>query len=65
MPQGASDHDAFGGSEQDPTRAGHPSQAEGEDPDNPPTGVDPALPGHPSQAEGEDDERAGDSAGGS
>ncbi|WP_159576053.1 hypothetical protein [Microbacterium sp. 8M] len=45
---------------------GHPSQAEGEDPDRPETGRDPVLPGHPSQAEGEDDERAdvGDGRGG-
>ena len=34
---------------------GHPSQAEGADPDRPDTGRDPVLPGHPSQAEGEDE----------
>lgn len=33
--------------------AGHPSQAEGEDPDSPADGDDGAT-GHPSQAEGED-----------
>lgn len=33
---------------------GHPSQAEGEDPDEPITRSDPAAEGHPSQAEGED-----------
>lgn len=31
---------------------GHPSQAEGEDPDAPPAHHDPQLDGHPSQAEG-------------
>src|SRR5690606_21584089 len=31
---------------------GHPSQAEGEDPDDPATRPDPAAEGHPSQAEG-------------
>ncbi|MEJ1089183.1 Vms1/Ankzf1 family peptidyl-tRNA hydrolase [Microbacterium sp. Mu-80] len=30
----------------------HPSQAEGEDPDDPPTRPDPQTAGHPSQAEG-------------
>ena len=33
---------------------GHPSQAEGEDPDAPEEHPDPRTPGHPSQAEGED-----------
>ena len=32
----------------------HPSQAEGEDPDDLDVGVEPHLEGHPSQAEGED-----------
>lgn len=32
----------------------HPSQAEGEDPDDPPVRPDPDTAGHPSQAEGED-----------
>ncbi len=32
----------------------HPSQAEGEDPDRPPTGDPVPETGHPSQAEGED-----------
>lgn len=32
----------------------HPSQAEGEDPDDPPTRPDPQTEGHPSQAEGAD-----------
>jgi hypothetical protein len=31
---------------------GHPSQAEGEDPDDPATRPDPSAAGHPSQAEG-------------
>lgn len=30
----------------------HPSQAEGEDPENPPARPDPDTTGHPSQAEG-------------
>lgn len=30
----------------------HPSQAEGEDPEDPPTRPDPDTTGHPSQAEG-------------
>jgi len=33
---------------------GHPSQAEGEDPDDPAGRPDPSAEGHPSQAEGED-----------
>jgi hypothetical protein len=37
---------------------GHPSQAEGEDPDHPSTHTDPPEQGHPSQAEGEDDGRS-------
>ncbi|MEV7632717.1 Vms1/Ankzf1 family peptidyl-tRNA hydrolase [Microbacterium sp. NPDC089318] len=32
----------------------HPSQAEGEDPEDPPVRPDPQTVGHPSQAEGED-----------
>lgn len=31
----------------------HPSQAEGEDPNDPPQRPDPDTDGHPSQAEGE------------
>lgn len=37
---------------------GHPSQAEGEDPDRPGTGTDAVTDGHPSQAEGEDPDDA-------
>jgi len=46
--------DASGSADDAP--AGHPSQAEGEDPDEGPQQPDPAAPGHPSQAEGEDRE---------
>jgi hypothetical protein len=42
----------------DPDLPGHPSQAEGDDPDRDDTAQDaiddPASPGHPSQAEGGD-----------
>ena len=36
------------------TDNGHPSQAEGEDPDRPTEGSDDGATGHPSQAEGDD-----------
>lgn len=41
-----------------PEQSAHPSQAEGEDPEQPGGHPDPATPGHPSQAEGEDDGRS-------
>ena len=41
----------------EPAADGHPSQAEGEDPDEPAVRPDPAAEGHPSQAEGEDPEK--------
>lgn len=54
---GGSDATGAGGNA-DPTgfenTGGHPSQAEGEDPDRQENHPDPRTPGHPSQAEGED-----------
>lgn len=46
-----------GNPEEDPVEEGHPSQAEGEDPDRPGSGEEPEEQGHPSQAEGEDPDR--------
>lgn len=43
-----------GGPGDGPGGGDHPSQAEGEDPDDPPVRPDPDTDGHPSQAEGED-----------
>lgn len=40
-------------SDDGPGPTGHPSQAEGEDPDRSSEGKDAAADGHPSQAEGE------------
>lgn len=40
--------------------AGHPSQAEGEDPAREGHHPDPVLDGHPSQAEGEDRQERAD-----
>ena len=37
----------------------HPSQAEGEDPNDPPQRPDPDTDGHPSQAEGEGTDSSG------
>ncbi|GAB3634002.1 hypothetical protein GCM10027421_33550 [Microbacterium shaanxiense] len=48
-----------GGTHPDPSRAGHTSQAEGEDPASPDGHPDPERLGHPSQAEGEDREDGG------
>ncbi|WP_433675832.1 hypothetical protein [Microbacterium gorillae] len=39
----------------DHAAAGHPSQAEGEDPELDHDNADPRPAGHPSQAEGDDD----------
>ncbi|GAB2619463.1 hypothetical protein [Pseudactinotalea suaedae] len=47
-------HDDGREPEAEPSQPEHPSQAEGEDPDEPSTHIDPPAHGHPSQAEGED-----------
>ena len=46
---------------QESTATGHPSQAEGEDPDATGGGEDSSAVGHPSQAEGEDPDATGGS----
>lgn len=48
------------GREEDQWAMGHPSQAEGEDPDRPDEHPDLRPPEHPSQAEGEDPDRDAD-----